>query len=170
MVLSLSLSLFSLQHFEATVFGFVGVLLSNGSKSFQHVCSYHFRKALWMLCFHIQGTHTLTHRLWSGTIIPRHSVLVLCYGPAGWHIHISFWLIIIPCDHSAPPWPLGPGPGLFSMLFVKRGPESEDAVLFSFFPWRLLQTLLSPLSFLVFSAPFTPPHPPTSLINGTQLK
>lgn len=128
-------------------------------------------------CFaFIFGAHTHARaraRSASGAapLSPENLVLVLCYGPAAWHIHISLWLIIIPCDHSAPPWPPGAGPRLFSNIICYRGRESKDAALFSFPPPRLLQTLLPPprSSRFILRLPQRP-SPPVSLINGTQLK
>lgn len=158
--------MFSLQHFEAIVFGYVGVLLSNGSKSFQHVCSYHFRKALWMLCFHIQGAHTLTHtdththRLWSSTIIPRNLVLVLCYV---WPCCLTHTYFIM--THYYTVWSLssslasGSRSRAFLHVICYWGSSIQRCSSVFFFSTKAAPNIAPSLELLVFSAPFPPtPH------------
>lgn len=82
--------------------------------------------------------------------LPQLSTETLYFGFPIWHKHISLWLIIIQCDHSAPARPLGLGPELCSISFVM--------VVLDCSPFFLLlhKLLLSP-ELLVFSPLLPPP-------------
>lgn len=171
--------MFSLQHFEAIVFGYVGVLLSNGSKSFQHVCSYHFRKALWMLCFHIQGAHTLTHTD-THTHTPslkQHNYsqklgfgLVLCVALLldTYIFHYDSLLYCVITQLLLGLWVQVQGFSPCNLLLGVQHPKMQFCFLFLHEGCSKHCSL--PWAFGFLRAFPTNPTPPTSLINGPQLK